>query len=644
MPTPKLTADDMQRVREALEANNGAIRAAHRWLRERGHSYGYGTVWQIAHTLKQDGITLDVDPQDPLLRGQLLRILRGRGWHSLDRMCKETRLPPGAVQKFLEDLKEAGYAIRQRGDRYRIAREAGTPPGRLTQSAPLKDEYTFGVVSDTHLCSTCERLDVLEDAYDEFARRKITHVYHCGNLVDGESDLNRYELKVHGITDQTLYAIDRYPQRKGITTYFVTGRCHEGWWWRSTGLEWGRYLTYEAHAAGRTDLAYLGDVEADIELKRGKGRSILRLFHPGGGTSYALSYATQKIVECVPTTAEALTPSGWKTHDQLRPGDIVLGYNIDADRCEWTRVIKINRGFGHLIRYKNVSFDIECTAEHKWPMHVESRGGPNPNSKVPTLYRRSRTSFLTLAEAMQTWRRCRIIQAAPGPSGPGFKPDSHAAWIDRKDAVSSVLQMTSEQRRAFIYGLLLGEGTMISESGTLVFSQRPGPVLDAFRLACFLEGMATSSGRRVGKKMNGDVKICAVTSVLRKRHRMASSFRIVGERDAEVWCPTTELGSWVMRQGDVITITGNSLSSGEKPDILLCGHFHKAIYHRVRGVHVIQAGCCQDQTRWMRSRRLEAHVGFWIVTARFDERGAARGLQTEFIGYYDRGYHVQATA
>ena len=63
------------------------------------------------------------------------------------------------------------------------------------------------------MASKYERLDVLEYAYDYFKKEGITSVYHAGNLVDGEARFNKYELYAHGITDQTLYALDHYPQR-----------------------------------------------------------------------------------------------------------------------------------------------------------------------------------------------------------------------------------------------------------------------------------------------------------------------------------------------------------------------------------------------------------------------------------------------
>jgi hypothetical protein len=63
------------------------------------------------------------------------------------------------------------------------------------------------------------------------------------------------------------------------------------------GMEVGKFMQQAAEGAGRKDLKYLGYVEADILLKAEHGERLLRVMHPGGGSSYALSYAAQKLVE-----------------------------------------------------------------------------------------------------------------------------------------------------------------------------------------------------------------------------------------------------------------------------------------------------------------------------------------------------------
>ena len=173
------------------------------------------------------------------------------------------------------------------------------PGGR--QTVQLKDRgdgwKLIGFVSDTHLGSKHERLDVLEHLYSHFEAEGITAVFHGGNWAEGESKVNRHDIKVFGLESQLSYFIERYPARKGITTYYVAGDDHEGWWQQREQVNIGSLLEAKARAAGRTDLWYLGYVEADIELKAKKGSAVLRIMHGGGGAPYAYSYALQKTVE-----------------------------------------------------------------------------------------------------------------------------------------------------------------------------------------------------------------------------------------------------------------------------------------------------------------------------------------------------------
>jgi len=72
-----------------------------------------------------------------------------------------------------------------------------------------------------------------------------------------------------------------------------------------------------------------------------------------------------------------------------------------------------------------------------------------------------------------------------------------------------------------------------------------------------------------------------------------------------------------------------SLSGGQKPNILVTGHDHKQGYFFTRNVQVVMAGCLQEQTPWMRSKRLAAHPGFWIV-----EVGINNGSIVEFVPHF----------
>ena len=82
-----------------------------------------------------------------------------------------------------------------------------------------------------------------------------------------------------------------------------------------------------------------------------------------------------------------------------------------------------------------------------------------------------------------------------------------------------------------------------------------------------------------------------------------------------------------------------SYQGGEKPAVVLLGHYHKMDVFNYRNVWIIQAGCTQDQTPFMRKKRIEAHVGGVVVELTMDERGAVTRCKTEQIRYFDRGYY-----
>lgn len=72
----------------------------------------------------------------------------------------------------------------------------------------------------------------------------------------------------------------------------------------------------------------------------------------------------------------------------------------------------------------------------------------------------------------------------------------------------------------------------------------------------------------------------------------------------------------------------------ERPDLLLVGHYHKAHYlPNYRGVAIIQTGTFQEQTPFMRKKRLHADLGGWVVTVGLSEEDKIVKLQAEFISY-----------
>lgn len=77
-----------------------------------------------------------------------------------------------------------------------------------------------------------------------------------------------------------------------------------------------------------------------------------------------------------------------------------------------------------------------------------------------------------------------------------------------------------------------------------------------------------------------------------------------------------------------------SFEGGKKPSIILSGHYHKQVALFRRNVFAFECGTLCGQTRFMRGKKLQAHVGFGILDVVAGKRGV-ESLQHRFFPYYD---------
>lgn len=260
---------------------------------------------------------------------------------------------------------------------------------------------------------------------------------------------------------------------------------------------------------------------------------------------------------CVPMWTEALTRTGWKSSEELQIGEEMLGVNPRTSQLEWTRLEGLNfYESAPTVLYYNSEWKTVCTPNHRWAWR-----------RYDTHKARFADGALTVS-AIAEMPECSSIWTtamSPAPDGQGLGYVTISEFLNRADLVQTVLKMTQVERQAFIVGCLAGEGFTRPSHGSgrpvVIFTQNEGPVLDAFRLACFLEGIRTSctKGKPVQTK-SGEWKDSARHSQL-FYHSPVWKMNLRSEDAGEqpVWCPTTTLGTWVMRQGDIITITGNSV-------------------------------------------------------------------------------------
>ena len=226
---------------------------------------------------------------------KLMKLLK-KDSYTIEYLSDSTGLFPNEVRRKIEELEQDKFNIQYTDNKVILAKQV--PTGNKTK---LNIDYwkggriKLGLIADTHLCSTFERMEALNLIYDIFADEKIEVVYHGGNYIDGECKFNQYHLHTRGVTPQVEYFVNNYPKRAGILTKFVAGDDHEGWYIQRERLNIGEYTQMKAEKAGRKDLEYIGYVEADIYFEGIKGGSWMRVMHGGGGTAYALECSDIKI-------------------------------------------------------------------------------------------------------------------------------------------------------------------------------------------------------------------------------------------------------------------------------------------------------------------------------------------------------------
>lgn len=208
------------------------------------------------------------------------------------------------------------------------------------------------LISDTHLASKYDRLDILRYLYAKAEDEGVNYVLHSGDLTDGLSGRQQqlYDLREASYTGQRDYVIEKYP-KSNIPTYIISGN-HDLWWIKQCGADIVKDI-----CNSRNDLTYLGSDCEDLKI----GKLKIRLYHGKGGGSYAKSYKLQKYLDAIPMEErphilqtghihQAFYMKQDKTHcfqtsclQDLTPFERSMGFNNDKS-CWWVDVNFDNNG------------------------------------------------------------------------------------------------------------------------------------------------------------------------------------------------------------------------------------------------------------------------------------------------------------
>lgn len=215
----------------------------------------------------------------------------GKKGVAISSLCEKLEIKDYELLGVIELLKKDGFMIDVIGDTVIKAPKPQIKNDVYEIKSNL-EHLKLLLLSDTHLGSKYDRLDILKYVYKKAEELGIQVALHSGDIVDG-SYPNRsnqiYELKVHGADEQTDYVVQNYPTFDG-QTLFITGN-HDFTHIRNDGYNIGRAI-----AKQRNDMIYLGEDVADVKI----GGLKIRLFHGAGRRAYSKSYKLQRYVETIP--------------------------------------------------------------------------------------------------------------------------------------------------------------------------------------------------------------------------------------------------------------------------------------------------------------------------------------------------------
>lgn len=279
---------------------------------------------------------------------------------NLQNICEELELKDYEVIGLVELMKQQGELVDYiNGEIVKLKK-----PQKNNDIYEIKhnlEHLKLLLISDTHLCSKYDRLDILRYLYDKAEDKGVKHILHSGDFTDGKSNRPEhiYELREHSYQGQIDYVIDKYPKYSG-KTYAIQGN-HDNWWYKSNGSE-----ILKPISKAREDIIYLGSDVSDMKI----GNLKVRLFHGQGGIAYAKSYKIQKYLDTIPINEKP---------DILQTGHIhqAFYYKQDNTHCFQTGCLEDQTPY---CRGLGLSNDKSC-----WWVDVEFDNKGNVHSVTPTL-------------------------------------------------------------------------------------------------------------------------------------------------------------------------------------------------------------------------------------------------------------------
>ena len=188
------------------------------------------------------------------------------------------------IKKLHEKLKIAEqkvYALSSPQEKYHI-------------KTSKRKMYRCTLSSDWHIGSLYANKGALVEFYRYADSIGIRDHFCAGDMIEGHGMFRgqTFELREVGF-DAQLNALaevaDQFPKR--AKTYFITGN-HDASFAKQIGFDVGSYFESACH-----NFTCIGRDSGMLTIDTPSGDLRFGLLHPDGGTAYALSYKSQKIIE-----------------------------------------------------------------------------------------------------------------------------------------------------------------------------------------------------------------------------------------------------------------------------------------------------------------------------------------------------------
>lgn len=319
---------------------------------------------------------------------------------------------------------------------------------------------------------------------------------------------------------------------------------------------------------------------------------------------------------CVPLDYPILTAEGWKTVDDLVEGELVYAADTATGQLVKTHLRKINRyNDAPVNTYSTRGFNVTTTANHKWVVAKRNKGKEDEIKLVEAQdikyddkimltypYLSNHDDGYTDEEVQliswvvsdghlhrsQSNRELRgilmqIMQAKPQyvenikklmtnfshsvDTRPGVNYETAYTWRvhaedarrvwdksgigdEKENLCQWVLSLNARHLEMFVDIFNKAEGSF--SNGTWVVTQKHGYTADAYRLAASLCGKYVTSS---------EYKEGGISKYRLRKKSFVTAQKLVA-KDAgscDVWCPTTDYGTWVTQdENGSIIVTGNS--------------------------------------------------------------------------------------